>query len=106
LLLFELSSAAAAGFFVNRMPRFTLRDLLCALGFIGVGLAMLSWLMIHAPLPDEAIYIPIYLLCWFGGGGTIGAGIGALVHSRARGAVLGLIIQLLNILLLNLIGVG
>jgi len=84
----------------------SLRRGLAALSMIAIGFLLLAWLIRHSPLGPELSDLPAYILCWFGGGAAIGAGIGHFFKRAWRGALYGIVIQFLNILVCSLLGLG
>jgi hypothetical protein len=90
----------------NALPKYSLQQLLLSVSFIAIGISLLTWLIRNAPLGPELSDIPIYIFCWFGGGSFIGAGLCAPFQQARKGAVYGVLVQFLNILLFSLLGIG
>ena len=107
---FKAFGPLVAGFFmlgrIADMQRYGLKDLLMAMTFIVVGLSLLAWLIRHAPLGDDLSNIPIFLICWFGGGAMIGAGVSVPFRQMRRGAVVGALVQVGTIIVMNVLGIA
>jgi hypothetical protein len=80
------------------MPQFSVRDMLLSTTLIGGGLFLLVRLF-----SEPAVGVGAKLVCWFGGGSLIGAGVFAPLGRPWAGVTIGLEVQLLIVLLVVII---
>jgi hypothetical protein len=77
------------------MPRFSIKDLLIATTCIAMGIGLLAFPYYHHEYISANLPSSTYVLCWFGGGALIGAGILNPFGRPLWGAAIGFVVLVL-----------
>jgi hypothetical protein len=88
--------AASKRFKLNGMPRFTIKDLLIATTLVAVGAGLIAFWMRTPELDTESwLFLPALVVCWYGGGAFIGAGLFIPFKRPLTGVFIAVVIQTL-----------
>jgi len=85
------------------MAQITLNRLMVSIAVIAVGVALFA-AFTAGKYPSTGVYLWIGIILWLALGTSIGAGIYNLFERPLRGAVMGLIVQIIFSILLALVG--